>query len=258
VTLSILASARLRDAGFAHGFSTRMGGVSEPPHDTLDFAMLRDTSRLRENQRRLAEAVGLDVAQLHQTRQVHGNVLVTADGDPAAMVDREADALVAEPGSGHAVMVRVADCVPVLLGDPASGRVAAVHAGWRGVEAGVVPVAVRHLVTSPGAGEVNGLLAAIGPCIGACCFEVGEDVAERIASASSSAVVVRRAGDKAYVDLRAAVRAQLVVLGLADAAVDDVPAGGREACTRCNAARFYSYRRDGDASGRLAAVIAAR
>jgi polyphenol oxidase len=258
VTLPVLVSARLRDAGFSHGFSTREGGVSEPPYETLDFAILRDPSRLRENQRRLAEAVGVDAARLHQARQVHGSVLLTADGDPAGMLVREADALVAEPGSGHAVMVRVADCVPVLLGDPASGRVAAVHAGWRGVEAGVVAVTVRRLVSSPAAGEVNGLLAAIGPCIGACCFEVGCDVAERIASASASGVVVRRTEDKAYVELRAAVRAQLGALGLADAAVDDVPGTGREGCTRCDASRFYSYRRDGDASGRLAAVIVAR
>lgn len=272
--LPLLVSESLKKAGFAHGFSTREGGVSEPPYDSLDFALLRDPDRLHENLRRLGAAVGFDPARLFQTRQVHGRALVVAEGEPASFAEREADALVGEPGSGHAVAVRVADCVPVLLADAATGRVAAVHAGWRGVVAGVIGAAVERL------GGGRGLVAAIGPCIGPCCFEVGADVADAIAaaaatpsatasadaSANASAgacvpeVIARRdeARAKAFVDLRLAVRAQLVALGLDDTAVDDVPGRTREGCTRCDARRFYSYRRDGDASGRLVAVIVAR
>jgi copper oxidase (laccase) domain-containing protein len=128
--------------------------------------------------------------------------------------------------------------VPVLVADPASGRAGAIHAGWRGVVSGVVRAGVELL----GGRDV---VAAIGPCIGACCFEVGRDVAERIG------FVVRVEGDKAYVDLRAAVRAQLRLLGLADEAVDDV-AG----CTRHEPERFHSFRRDGANSGRMLAAIA--
>jgi polyphenol oxidase len=253
VTISLLVSPRLQEAGFAHGFTTRRGGVSEPPYEALDFAVLRDPARLRENQRRLAAAVGFDPAVLHQATQVHGRAVLVADGDPASMLEREADALVAEPGSGHAVAVRIADCVPVLLASPASGRVAAVHAGWRGIVAGVVAAAAERLGADDPGDARPGLVAAIGPSIGPCCFEVGLDVAESIAAASGPEVIARRAGDKAYVDLRRAVRAQLVGLGVADAAIDDVPG-----CTRCDRERFYSYRRDGDASGRLLAVIVAR
>lgn len=251
--LPLLRARKLDSLGFRHGFSTRAGGVSEPPFESADFALLRDPELLRENLRRLGAAVGFRPADLHQARQVHGRTVLVADGEPEVMATREADALVAEPGSGHVVLVRVADCVPVLLADPSSGRVAAVHAGWRGVECGVVEGAVRHMK-----GDVARFAAAIGPSIGPCCFEVGGDVAERIAAVSGEAVIARRVADKAFVDLRAAVRIQLRALGLLDEAIEDVPGTGPEGCTRCDAARFYSYRRDGDASGRLVGVIAAR
>lgn len=257
----MLLSETLKKAGFAHGFSTREGGVSEAPFESLDFAILRDPDKLRENQRRLAAAVGFEPSRLFQSRQVHGPALLVAHGDPKEMIDREADALVAEPGSKDAVAIRIADCVPVLLADPESGRVAAVHAGWRGVVADVVGTTVRHLVASRArAGDAGSLVAAIGPCIGPCCFEVGADVGETIARATAPEAVARRdeARGKAFVDLRAAVRAQLRALGLADRSIEDVPERTRAGCTRCDAQRFYSYRRDGDASGRLIAVIAAR
>ena len=253
--LPLLVSESLKRAGFRHGFTTRAGGVSDLPFDTLDFAILRDPEGLAENQRRLANAVGFDAARLYQTKQVHGRAVVRAEGDVAEMLTHEADALIGEPRSGAAVAVRVADCVPVLIADPASGRVAAVHAGWRGVVADVIGAAVRQLVR-----DGSGLVAAIGPCIGGCCFEVDEDVAASIARTTTDSVVVRRdpnAG-RAFVDLRAGVRTQLRALGLSDTVIEDVPGRGSAGCTRCDARRFYSYRRDVDASGRLIAVIVAR
>lgn len=255
-SLGLLRSPRLERAGFKHAFTTRLGGVSKPPFDALDFAVLRDPSALAENQRRLGEGVGFEPSNLHQTVQVHGNVLRIAAGEPRDSLAHEADALVAEPGSGHAVAVRVADCVPVLVGCGATGRAAAIHAGWRGVENGMVKVAVGHLAKD---GAASGMVAAIGPCIGPCCFEVGADVGARIvASVADPLVIDRHVDDKAFVDLRRAVRAQLRALGIPDDAIDDVPGTGRSACTRCDRERYYSYRRDGDASGRLIAVIMAR
>jgi copper oxidase (laccase) domain-containing protein len=128
----------------------------------------------------------------------------------------------------------------VLVGDEDSGDVVAIHAGWRGVLAGVV---------AAGVGLLGGRrrVAAIGPCIGPCCFEVGTDVAARLG------FVVRESGDKAFVDLRAAVRAQLRSLGFDDAHIEDVPG-----CTKHEVARFHSFRRDGAGSGRMLAAIAAR
>ena len=209
--MPLLRSPLLERAGFPHAFPTRDVGDAE-----------------------LAAAVR--GGRIVQVKQVHGARAVPA----AESAGQEADALVARPGPACAVGVRVADCVPVLVASTDTGAVAAIHAGWRGVVAGVVPAGVELL----GRGA---LLAAIGPCIGACCFEVGADVAERIG------FVTRRAGDKAYVDLRAAVRAQLRVLGLADDAIDDVPG-----CTKHEPDRFHSFRRDGANSGRMLAAIATR
>lgn len=219
----VLYSTLLAKEGFAHAFPTRSAKDAQ-----------------------LHALLGTD--GVVQVKQVHGGRAVEADAPPGT----EADAIVARrtsPAGGKivAVGVRVADCVPILVADPNSGDVAAVHAGWRGVVAEVVPAAVRALAGGP-------LVAAIGPCIGACCFEVGRDVAARIAGACKEGrVVVWEARDKAYVDLRAAVRAQLLALGVADAHIDDVPG-----CTKHDADRFHSYRRDGAESGRMLAAIATR
>jgi hypothetical protein len=213
--VTILRASLLTKAGFCHAFPTR---------DTPDGALLAALGRAGE---------ALATPTVIQVKQVHGARAVLA----AEAAGQEGDALVARAGDG-AVGVRVADCVPVLVADPASGAVAAIHAGWRGVVGGVLRSGVELL----GGRE---LVAAIGPCIGACCFEVGRDVGEKIG------FVVREEGDKAYVDLRAAVRSQLRALGLDDASIEDV-AG----CTRHEGERFHSYRRDGANSGRMLAGIA--
>lgn len=245
-----LSSTLLSKWGFSHGFSTRRGGVSKAPYDASDFALLRDPEALRENLARLGRAIGFDPARLYQVMQVHGATVREADGEPSAVQALEGDAVVARR-AGHAAGVRVADCVPILVGDVETRVAVAVHAGWKGVVAGVIEAGVRAL------GAPGRRVAAIGPCIGPCCFEVGADVAASIAEAAGDpGVVVRRHEDagrpKAMVDLRRAARARLRAEGLADVDVDDV--GG---CTRCDPGLYYSFRRDGDASGRLLAVVVA-
>lgn len=243
----VLKSAALSKAGFTHGFSTRIGGVSPPPFASLDFALLRDPACLHENLRRFGEAVGFDSTRLFQTKQVHGARVVEANGRPGDWVAEEADALVARHGSGNAVGVRVADCVPILLADTVSGDVAAVHAGWRGITGRAIGAALAQLSTT------SRIVAAIGPSIGVCCFEVSREVADQIAASAHGVNVIRAHAnpEKAFVDLRAAARAQLVHAGVPNDQIDDVPG-----CTRCDATHFYSYRRDGDNAGRLIGVIA--
>lgn len=227
--MTLLRSKTLEAAGLLHAF---------PERGAIDADLARE----------LRLPAGSAIAQV---KQVHGaDAIDAADAAP----DRCADALIGRAARGPvAVGVRVADCVPVLVADESSGDVAAIHAGWRGVVAGVVRVGIEQL----GAGRPPGgarLVAAIGPCIGSCCFEVGRDVAEQLARASHGArVVVAERGDKSYVDLRAAVRAQLVAAGVSDARIDDVPG-----CTKHETARFHSFRRDGGSSGRMLAAIAAR
>jgi YfiH family protein len=144
--------------------------------------------------------------------------------------------------------VRTADCVPILLADPSTGAVAAVHAGWRGVVARVTEAAVTAL-REAGA-ETSKLIAAIGPHISLAAFEVSEDVAEQLVESSPDRDVVSRDfGAKPHVDMRRIVRAQLRVLGLAQSAIDDV-----RGCTVCDD-DLFSYRRDGKRSGRLLSAI---
>jgi YfiH family protein len=243
----VLRARNLTGAGIRHGFSTRLGGVSVGAYASMNLARAvgDDPEAVAENHRRFAAAVGYEVGRLYESSQVHGARALRADGrGVAATRAEEADALVTST-AGDAVAVRVADCVPVLLAAPGAGVVAAVHAGWRGVARRVIGAALGEMAVDPG-----GVIAAVGPCIGPCCFEVGDEVAAEIAAAAGEGVVVRRPGEKARVDLRAAAAAQLAAAGAR--AVEQV--GG---CTRCEAGRFHSYRRDGKASGRMLAAIVA-
>jgi len=180
-------------------------------------------------------------------RQVHGVRVVCAD------LERdlgEADAALATR-PGVEVGVVTADCVPVLLA--AHGAVAAVHAGWRGLAGGVIPRALEALrEAAPEAAP----LAVVGPCIGACCYEVDEPVLvamrARFGDALDGALTPTRVGH-ARLDLSALARAALIAAGCAPAAVGVVT----DACTRCDAARFHSFRRDGAAAGRLLSWIEA-
>jgi polyphenol oxidase len=232
MTASRTQSHLLEGAGFAHVF---------PERDMADAQILEVLglgSGFKD---------GLAAGAILQVRQVHGATVALAS-DASRPEGCEADAIVARAAGGRVgVGVRVADCVPVLIASPETGDVAAVHAGWRGVTSGVVAAGVKAL----GRG---GLLAAIGPCIGACCFEVGRDVADEIARAAPGVDVIapypHASPDKVFVDLRAAVRHQLRGAGVDADRIEDVPG-----CTRHESARFHSFRRDGKGSGRMLAAI---
>lgn len=171
-------------------------------------------------------------------RQRHGADALRATG-PGPTGD--GDALIV-PEAGVAATVFVADCVPVLIA--AGGAVAAVHAGWRGLAGGVLASAVRDLNALSGTPASDGAPAEawIGPAIGPCCYEVGEDVAVRVESRSGAEAVIRRSGYKPHLDLPLAASRQLADLGVAR--VSTV-----ERCVRCSA-DWWSYRRDGARAGR--------
>jgi YfiH family protein len=230
-----LESSLLRSLGFRHGFATR----------ALDFGSVRTAAERAEHAHTLGLLLRFDDARLFVASQVHGAGVLAAGGAPSEVARQDADALVAFE-RGDAVGVRVADCVPILLADPTTGAVAAVHAGWRGLVAGVIGAAVARATE----GGARLAAAAVGPCIGACCFEVDHDVAERIAAATDARAIARRTEGKSWVDLRAAVRVALSRAGIAD--VDDV--GG---CTKCSPEVYFSHRRDAAQAGRHLAVIVA-
>jgi YfiH family protein len=238
-------------SAFRHGFTTRDGGVSAPPYDGLNLggSVGDDPARVAENWRLLERATGLGFARV---RQVHGARVVRALA-PCEPVE-EADAVLST-AEGVAACVSVADCVPVLLADPGTGAVAAVHAGWRGTLAGVVAEAVRSLERTAGAPPAR-LLAVIGPSIGPCCYEVSEDVAARFGDELPGSVVRGPAAGGAarpHVDLWAANSG---VLARAGVPADQVQVLGR--CTSCERDRFFSHRRDAGRTGRQMAFIAPR
>jgi YfiH family protein len=250
--LPVLRSDRI-PGDFRHGFSTRAGGVSAAPFEALNLGGKwdDDPAAVAENRRRFTRALGI-AGPLHVARQVHGAEVVRArPGDDLEALGRvEADAICAD-APGLAVGVFVADCIPALLADPATGVFGAAHAGWRGVVAGVLPATVRALAAL-GARPAD-LHVALGPAIGACCFEVGPEVVAAFEGADLGGAVrpsPRGRADRRHVDLLWAARRQLERAGLDPEAVD---AGA--GCTSCDRARFYSFRRDGRATGQLMGVI---
>ncbi len=219
-------------------FSTRLGGVSEPPFEQLNLGILSgdEPAAVRENRGRLAAVLGLESGRVLMGLQVHGAELHghEAAQDPSSY---------AEPGSpltegdgqhtaaaGLAPLVLVADCLPVALAGP--GGVAMLHCGWQGLAAGIV---------AKGAAAVKAEAAAIGPGIGPCCYEVGNEVLERFAGLGEGIAEGR------MLDLSEVARRQLDAAG-----VEQVEAAGL--CTKCEPELFYSYRRDGERSGRQAGI----
>jgi len=277
-----LRSSRLADAGFLHGFSTRRGGVSTGAYASLNLAGKASTGgrdepeALAENLRRFTSAVGAATLPIATVRQVHGARVAEAvdhcarrsaprsAGDRDAATDGDgshenADALRARRGEQVACLIRVADCVPILVADPSSGAVVAIHAGWRGIVAGVVGSAVAAIRraastdSAASAGQTE-LIAAIGPCAGVESFEVGEEVAEAFITAQLGAAVRRhRHWSRPHVDLFAAVRSQLLAAGVEDRSID-----GEPICSIEHGEEYFSHRRDGGRTGRMAALIAPR
>lgn len=251
-----LCSDRLRNPfgaagdglGFRHAFFTRRGGVSKPPFDTLSFSTVGGDSAdaVAKNLALAAEELAIPAERIYYLSQVHGCASRVLTGDERREdVLREQGDITVTTARDVGCGVRMADCPAVLIGDPDSGAVAAVHSGWRGTVAGAAVGGVRALRELSGAQR---LFAAIGPCIEQCCFEIGDDVADTIAAASPLGDdVIDRSRAKPHADLRRVIAAQLEAEGVS---VDQV-----RGCTMCDAERFHSYRRDGPVSGRMLAVI---
>jgi polyphenol oxidase len=244
----------LRDLGVRHAFSTRIGGVSAPPYDTLNLGYLTKgtapdhNTDVAENFRRLRRAIGLQRYFRVQVRQVHGAGVYISPRRPARMRDvPPADAILSDvPGSMPTV--RTADCVPVLLAGPGGRIVGAVHAGWRGIVAGVITTAIDAMAERFGV-DGRQVVAAIGPCIRAKAFEVGEEVVQAFAAAGLVAAVQPANGHRPHIDLIRAVELQLWNRGVQSTEAAD-------GCTFHDATEFFSHRRDRGQTGRMAAVIA--
>jgi YfiH family protein len=241
--LTCLTPAWPAPAGVRAAFTLRGEGVSAAPFDTLNVAAhVGDApDAVHENRRRVCEALALPEEPLW-LEQVHGSAVWEADASGAAGPAR-ADAVILR-APGHIGVIQVADCLPVLLAAPDASAVAAAHAGWRGLAAGVLEATVRKLGGDPAA-----LFAWLGPAIGRAHFEVGAEVRAaflRHDAAAAAAFSVNARG-RWQCDLIALARQRLHTLGVREVF-------GGEWCTYEDRARFFSYRRDGRC-GRMAALI---
>ena len=209
--------------GLAHGFGQRVAG---------DRAVAREAAR---------NAFG-NSGDVFFLKQVHGCTVAT----PPWAESPEADASVTKT-VGALLAIETADCLPLLIVDPSRRSVAAAHAGWRGSAARVAQEAVRALVKE--GSDPRRLVAALGPAIGPCCYEVGPDV-EAAFGPSGSKFFVPGPRDRKHLDVVAANRGQLEEAGLVSANIDSLGL-----CTRCREDLFFSYRRDGADAGRMISVV---
>jgi YfiH family protein len=230
-------------------FSTRRGGVSRGPYESLNLGRMTDDDPacVDENRARLAAATGCERARFVYGHQVHGATVRRAteppsDERPVADEDGQATTL-----SGHPALVFAADCLPVLLAAERSGdergargrsAVAAVHAGWRGLAAGILAEGIAALRELGAEGPVHAL---VGPGARGCCYEVGEEVHTAFAHHDA------RVGER-NLDLGKVARAELASAGAA--AIDDVGL-----CTICQPELLFSHRRDDGITGRQAGVV---
>ncbi|HWF10633.1 MAG TPA: peptidoglycan editing factor PgeF [Bryobacteraceae bacterium] len=182
-------------------------------------------------------------AGIRTVKQIHSNVVrEAANAGPAC----EADALVSSQ-PGVLVGVKTADCVPVLLADPVTHTVAAIHAGWRGSAANIAAESLREM-SARRETRPHDVYAAIGPSIGVCCYEVGPEVARHFGAWIPE---MRNASGPVHLDLLAVNEKQLRDMG-----VVNIWRSG--ACTFCRAERFFSFRREGQRAGRLISFIGVR
>lgn len=243
--------------GVCHGFSTRQGGVSQPPFDTLNLAPGRDDdpAAVRENYRRFCGTLGVDPARTVLSKQVHEatvRLCTEADAGKGLLSPRDyaADALITRDAN-LPLVVFSADCGILLLYDPIHRAVGAIHAGWRGCAAGIPEKTVQAMTAAFGT-RPEDLVAAVGPCIQQCCFETDGDVPTAMTQAlgPEAAPYLARQGAKWHVDLSGLNRQWLLRAGLRPERIDR--------CALCSACRpdlFWSHRKMGDARGAQVAII---
>jgi YfiH family protein len=258
-----------------HGFSTRPGGVSDIEGEkVLNLGAVEWDTRadVEENKRRFQATLGASDLTLVSLHQIHSDVVRSVDSVPARQC--KGDAL-ATQRSGLLLGVRTADCAPVLLADPHKRAVAAIHAGWRGTLQRIVTKTIGQMQMEFGC-RPEDVLAAIGPTIGGCCYEVGTEVASAFAAKFANASDFfdeLRTGDepnplqwlnmmppghqpppnKVLLDLKKANRSQLVEAGVPEENIFVA-----ELCTACHVDRLFSYRKEGAGSGRLMSAIGIR
>jgi YfiH family protein len=253
-----LISARLEEAGFTNAFSTRLGGVSPMPENSLNLAGFNEdkAENIYENRRRFLRLLegswtltgcwqthGADVRVIHDAHEAQPKPGVLGD-------DEYCDALVSNTPN-VLLVVKTADCVPILIGDPITRAFAAVHAGWRGTSASIITRAVQQLQHEYRC-KPEHLIVAIGPAANGCCYEVGAEVITAFKNhfPSYEHLFVPTQDAHARIDLHQANRDQLLASGVSAEKIDIAPL-----CTMERTDLFFSYRREKQLHGRVGRLM---
>lgn len=246
-------------SGIAAGFTTRHEGVSRPPYNSLNLGLNTNDSphNVHGNRSLLVRAFGAKSDQLLTVTQTHGTDILIVDSpnaDVAHFLKIECDGIITNQ-RGIMIGIGVADCAPVLLVDPVKRIVAALHAGWKGTAYGIARKGVAAMIGNFGSKQSD-IVAAIGPAIGPCCYEVDEPV--RSAFAASEAEVWRQTSRETAsgtwkLDVPSAVKLQLIDSGLLPGNVET-----SQYCVCCTQELFFSYRRDKGETGRHLGFIMLR
>lgn len=250
---------KLKKPGLIHAVSTRFGGVSKAPYDSLNLALHvgDEAADVIENRKLFCRAVGVSFSGLTTPEQVHGDKIFRVTEKDAGRGSlsyddsiKGTDALMTNV-RGISLMLCYADCTPLLFFDPVNMVIAAAHGGWKGTYLGIAGKTLMAMQESYGSRPEN-VITAIGPAIGPSCYEVGEEVAEKFRTAypEDASEILVKDGEKIHLDLWAANRMQLLHAGIREENIDSA-----ETCTQHNAEVFYSYRAAGGTTGRIAALI---
>lgn len=242
-----------------HGFSTRLGGISEGIFTSMNLSFTRDddVAAVQENFRRICEAIGVDPDRVVVSAQTHTNqVYCATEADCGRGITRpreytDVDGLITDR-PGVVLCTQYADCVPLFFVDAVRRVVATSHAGWRGTASGIAAVTVERMVAEYGCRRED-ILAGIAPSIGRCCFEVDTPVYDAFTKVPvfDDACFTADGGDKYHIDLWEVNRRYLL-----DAGVRAEHITVTDLCTRCHPDVFWSHRATGGQRGSLAAFIA--
>ncbi len=256
--IRLLKSKRIeKEKGFLHFFTSRTGGKSENPYSSLNLGLSSgdDTEDVLENWRILASATGIEMAETVMPKQVHsdGILLVGGSEDFRKKSGRfnppEGDAVILAC-RGASASVITADCVPVIVVCRNAAVGAVIHSGWRGTALNIAGKTVREMIERFSI-RPDEIIAAIGPSIGFCCYEVGEEVFVKFKELfGNNEKIIKEENGKFFVSLKDAVFSQIKEEGVLLGNIEIF-----NICTSCKSELFFSYRRDRGVTGRQASVL---
>ncbi|MBN1120402.1 MAG: peptidoglycan editing factor PgeF [Anaerolineae bacterium] len=237
--------------GVTHGIFTRRGGVSQAPFDSLNVGSTvgDNPEHVEANRQRIAAIVGVPVENTRTTWQVHSARVIVARRDvPQEYPPEQADGIItADPGV--MLMMRFADCVPMIFFDPRKRVVGLAHAGWRGTIAGIGPATVNAMVAEFRCNPQD-IIVGIGPSIGPCCYEVGPEVTAQVRETfiDGDNYIFSVNGSGAHLDLWKANQYDIQAVGVRKIEVAGL-------CTVCHRHEFFSHRAEAGRTGRFGAVV---